>query len=57
MSTISSWRFNEIFGDFLAGEYFLNIDDMILRVTDKNKVRERHFDGVTVTGTDVLTQK
>ncbi|MDH3313910.1 MAG: hypothetical protein OEM28_12330 [Nitrosopumilus sp.] len=44
-------------GDFLAGEYFLNVGGMILRVTDKDDVRERHFNGVSVTGTSVLTQK
>jgi len=41
----------------LAGEYFLDIGGMILRVTDKDEVRERHFDGVGVTGTLVLSQK
>jgi len=48
---------NFLFGDFLTGEYFLNVGDMILRVTDKDEVRERHFDGVTISGTTVLTQK
>jgi len=58
MSTLASWWFNVLdIGDFLAGEYFLNIGGMILRVTDKDEVRERHFDGVTVTGTNILTQK
>jgi len=33
------------------------VGGMILRVTDKDEVRERHFDGVAVTGTNVLTQK
>ena len=44
-------------GDFLAGEYFLNVGGMILRVTDKDDVRERHFDGADVTETNVLSQK
>ena len=44
-------------GDLLAGEYFLDVGGMILRVTDKDEVRERHFDGVSITGTSVLTQK
>jgi len=57
MSTLASWWFNEFFGDFLAGEYFLNVGGMILRVTDKDEVRERYLDGVAVTGTNVLTQK
>ena len=57
MSTLASWWFNALFGDFLAGEYFLNIGGMILRVTDKDEVRERHLDGVVVTGTSVLSQK
>ena len=58
MSTLASWWFNVLdIGDFLAGEYFLNIGGMILRVTDKDEVRERYFNGVSVTGTSVLTQK
>jgi hypothetical protein len=56
MSTLASWWFNEIFGDFLTGEYFLDIGGMILRVTDKDDVRERHFDGVVVETTAVQTQ-
>ena len=46
-----------LIGDLLAGEYFLDVGGMILRVTDKDDVRERYFGGVTVTGTLVLTQK
>ena len=42
---------------FLTGEFFLNLGDMILRVTDKDLVRERHFDGVVVETTAVQTQK
>jgi len=58
MSTLASWWFNVLdIGDFLAGEYFLNIGGMILRVTDKDEVRERHFDDVVVENTDVQTQK
>lgn len=60
MSFINAILFNKIFGvigDLLAGEYFLNIGGMILRVTDKDFTRERHFNGVGVTGTLVLTQK
>ena len=57
MSTLASWWFNKLLGDFLTGEYFLNIGGMILRVTDKDEVRERHFDGVVVTGISVLSQK
>jgi len=57
MSTLASWWFNALFGDFLAGEYFLNVGDMILRVTDKDEVRERHFNGVVVETTAVQTQK
>ena len=30
---------------------------MILRVTDKDEVRERHLDGVGITGTNILSQK
>jgi len=57
MSTLASWWFNEIFGDFLTGEYFLNIGGMILRVTKDDLVRERHFNGATIAPTVVLTQK
>ena len=57
MSFITAILFNKLFGDFLTGEFFLDIGGMILRVTDKDDVRERHFDGVTITGTNVLTQK
>jgi len=58
LSTLASWWFNVLdIGDFLAGEYFLNVGGMILRVTDKDKVRERHFDGVVVETTAVQTQK
>ncbi len=56
----SSWWHNVIteIGDFLTGEYFLNIGSMILRVDDKDIVRERHFNGadMTTNGT-VATQK
>ena len=41
----------------MTDEYFLNVGDMILCVTTDDFVRERHFDGVTVTGTSVTTQK
>ena len=41
----------------MTGEFFLDIGGMILRVTDKDDVRERHFNGVSITGTNVLTQK
>ena len=57
MSTLASWWFNTIVEDFLTGEYFLDIGGMILRVTDKDEVRERHFDGVVVETTAVQTQK
>ena len=58
MSFINAILFNKILGvDFLAGEFFLDIGGMILRVTKDDEVRERHFDGVNVTGTNVLTQK
>ncbi|MDH3766111.1 MAG: hypothetical protein OER82_09925 [Nitrosopumilus sp.] len=57
MSTLASWWFNEIFGDFLAGEYFLNVGGMILRVTDKDEVRERHFNGAIVLTTTTISQK
>lgn len=48
---------SQLIGDFLAGEYFLDIGGMILRVTDKDDVRERHFDDVVVETTAVQTQK
>lgn len=57
MSTLASWWFNKLLDDFLTGEYFLNVGGMILRVIDKDEVRERQFDDVTVTGTSVLFQK
>ena len=57
MSTLASWWFNSLFGDFLAGEYFLNVGGMILCVTDKDEIRERHFNDVVVETTAVQTQK
>ena len=48
---------DQVEDDFLTGEYFLNIGDMILRVTDKDDVRERHFNGAVVLTTTTISQK
>ena len=53
--SLASWWFNTMVEGFLTGEFYLDIGGMILCVTDKDKVRERHFTGAVTVG--IASQK